>query len=127
MPIRLAALFVWVVSACFSQDWNTRLAEHYMDSRQQEWVKWPVAMHSGVAHQDAQNGNWAADSMNHKHQAGELPEKFMSDAATGYATEALLAASDAGVQQTASAAKPRDLTFRSLRQNDDTGIGNVVV
>jgi hypothetical protein len=46
--------------------------------------------------------------MNHRHQAGELPEKFISDAATGYATAALLAAGDAGVQQTASAAKPRN-------------------
>jgi hypothetical protein len=31
--------------------------------------------------------------MNHKHSAyGSMPEKFRSDAATGYATSALLAA-----------------------------------
>lgn len=49
MPIRLAALFLCALAAGFSQDWNPRLAERYMDSRQQEWVSWPVALHSGVA------------------------------------------------------------------------------
>lgn len=58
-------------------------------------------------HQDPQGGYWAADSMNHKHDPGTVPEKFMSDAATGYATAALLAAGDEGVQQTASNSKPR--------------------
>jgi squalene-hopene/tetraprenyl-beta-curcumene cyclase len=52
-------------------------------------------------HQTAQ-GYWAAESMNHKHDAGTVPEKFMSDAATGYATAALLAAGDEGIQRTAS-------------------------
>jgi squalene-hopene/tetraprenyl-beta-curcumene cyclase len=52
-------------------------------------------------HQTAQ-GYWAAESMNHKHEAGTMPEKFMSDAATGYATAALLAAGNEGIQRTAS-------------------------
>ena len=59
------------------------------------------------SHQDRQGGYWAADSMNHKHDPGSMPEKFMSDAATGYATAALLAAGDEGVQRTASNSKPR--------------------
>ncbi len=46
--------------------------------------------------------------MNHKHAAGTIPEKFMSDAATGYATAALLAAGDEGIQRTASNSKPRN-------------------
>jgi len=58
-------------------------------------------------HQDAKGGYWAAESMNHKHDAGTVPEKFMSDAATGYATAALLAAGDEGVQRTASNSNPR--------------------
>lgn len=61
------------------------------------------------AHQDGQSGSWAADSMNHKHSAyGPVPEKFMTDAATGYATAALLAAGDEGIQRTASNSKPRN-------------------
>lgn len=57
-------------------------------------------------HQDPAAGNWTAESMNHKHQAGEVPEKFMSDAATGYATAALLAAGDEGIQRTALIIQP---------------------
>ena len=58
------------------------------------------------AHQDS-TGAWKADSMNHKHSAfGPVPEKFMSDAATGYATAALLAAGDEGIQRTASSSIP---------------------
>jgi squalene-hopene/tetraprenyl-beta-curcumene cyclase len=53
-------------------------------------------------------GYWAAESMNHKHDAGTVPEKFMSDAATGYATAALLAAGDEGIQRSASNSKPRN-------------------
>ena len=49
MPIRVVALWVFTVAAGFSQDWNPKLAERYMDSRQQEWVTWPMALHSGVA------------------------------------------------------------------------------
>ena len=59
-------------------------------------------------HQDPRGGYWAADSMNHKHEAGSMPDKFMSDAATGYATAALLAAGDEGIQRTASNSKPRN-------------------
>ena len=49
MPTRLVALFAVAITTGFSQDWNPRLAERYMDSRQQEWVSWPMALHSGVA------------------------------------------------------------------------------
>jgi squalene-hopene/tetraprenyl-beta-curcumene cyclase len=60
-------------------------------------------------HQDHQNGNWTAESMNHKHSHyGVMAEKFMSDAATGYAVAALLGAGDEGVQRTASNSKPRN-------------------
>ena len=55
-------------------------------------------------HQTGQ-GYWAAESMNHKHETGTVPEKFMSDAATGYATAALLAAGNEGIQRTASNSK----------------------
>jgi len=58
-------------------------------------------------HQNA-DGYWPAESMNHKHAAGTIPEKFMSDAATGYATAALLAAGDEGIQRTASNSKSRN-------------------
>ncbi len=60
------------------------------------------------AHQDRQGGFWAAESMNHKHDPGTIPAKFMSDAATGYAVAALLGAGDEGVQRTASNSKPRN-------------------
>jgi squalene-hopene/tetraprenyl-beta-curcumene cyclase len=60
------------------------------------------------AHQDPQSGAWTADSMNHKHEPATMPEKFMSDAATGYAAAALLAAGDPGIQRTASNSKPRN-------------------
>src|SRR5579871_193068 len=30
-------------------DWNPKLAEQYLDSRQKAWVAWPTAMASGVA------------------------------------------------------------------------------
>jgi squalene-hopene/tetraprenyl-beta-curcumene cyclase len=53
------------------------------------------------AHQ-GREGYWAADSMNHKHDPGTMPEKFMSDAATGYAAAALIAADDKGGRQAAS-------------------------
>jgi squalene-hopene/tetraprenyl-beta-curcumene cyclase len=60
-------------------------------------------------HQDTQSGDWMAESMNHKHSgAGPMAEKFMSDAATGYATAALLAAAEEDVQRTASRSKPRN-------------------
>ena len=58
-------------------------------------------------HQTEQ-GYWRADSMNHKHQAGTVPEKFMSDAATGYATAALLAADHESAKTTASRTRPRN-------------------
>jgi hypothetical protein len=58
-------------------------------------------------HQDP-GGYWAAESMNHKHEAGSVPEKFMTDAATGYATAALLAAEHESVTTTASRVKPRN-------------------
>ncbi len=55
-----------------------------------------------------QQGDWWADSMNHKHEAGSVPEKFMSDAATGYATAALLGARHESAKATASRVKPRN-------------------
>lgn len=59
--------------------------------------------------QDQATGSWMADSMNHRHSTfGPIAEKFMSDAATGYATAALLAGGDEGVQRTASSSKPRN-------------------
>lgn len=61
------------------------------------------------AHQDPKGGSWTADSMNHRHSTyGAMAEKFMSDAVTGYATAALLAAGDEGIQRTASNSKPRN-------------------
>jgi squalene-hopene/tetraprenyl-beta-curcumene cyclase len=50
-------------------------------------------------HQDPESGRWSADSMNHPHDAGSMPALFMSDAATGYATAALLAAEGVTPQQ----------------------------
>ena len=41
--------------------------------------------------QNPQTGAWTADSMNHHHDPGSMPALFMSDAATGFATMALLA------------------------------------
>lgn len=60
-------------------------------------------------HQDAESGSWMCNSMNHVHSAyGPIPEKFMTDAATGYATAALLGAGDPGIQSTASNSRPRN-------------------
>jgi squalene-hopene/tetraprenyl-beta-curcumene cyclase len=59
-------------------------------------------------HQDTQGGYWAAESMNHKHEPGTIPEKFMTDAATGYAVAALTGAGDGRVQRVASNSKPRN-------------------
>jgi squalene-hopene/tetraprenyl-beta-curcumene cyclase len=42
------------------------------------------------AHQDPQSGYWAAESMNKPHDAGSMPAQFMRDAATGFASLALL-------------------------------------
>lgn len=42
------------------------------------------------AHQNRESGFWAADSMNHRHEAGSMTELFMRDAATSFATLALL-------------------------------------
>ncbi len=41
-------------------------------------------------HQDPNSGNWAADSMNKHYPPSSMQEKFMSDAATGFASMALL-------------------------------------
>ena len=58
------------------------------------------------SHQNPEGGYWAADSMNHHHDPGTIPAGFMTDAATGYATAALLAAGTEGIQ-TVSSSKPR--------------------
>jgi len=57
------------------------------------------------SHQDPESGRWMADSMNHPHEAGSMPALFMSDAATGYATAALLAADHAPHQHGQPTAK----------------------
>lgn len=49
MRIRLAAVLTLAVVPAFCADWNMRLAEQYLDSRQKDWVAWPTAMASGVA------------------------------------------------------------------------------
>ena len=51
-------------------------------SRALAWLK---------SHQDPKTGSWTADSMNHHHDTGTMPALFMTDAATGFATMALLA------------------------------------
>ena len=43
-------------------------------------------------HQDPKGGYWDSSSLNHKYPAGSVEIKFMRDAATGYATMALLCA-----------------------------------
>ena len=48
------------------------------------------------AHQDRQGGYWAEDSMNKKYETGTMPAQFTRDAATAYATLALLEAGDKG-------------------------------
>jgi len=42
--------------------------------------------------QDAETGAWRANSMNHKYPPDSMMVRFMSDAATGYASLALLEA-----------------------------------
>jgi squalene-hopene/tetraprenyl-beta-curcumene cyclase len=42
------------------------------------------------SHQDPKLGVWSADSMNKPHKADSMPARFMQDAATGYASLALL-------------------------------------
>jgi hypothetical protein len=44
------------------------------------------------AHQDRQVGDWPSSSMNHRYDSSSMPSRFMQDAATGYATLALLEA-----------------------------------
>jgi len=46
-----------------------------------EWLK---------SHQDPQSGSWAADSMNKKYEPDSMQARFMRDAATAFATLALL-------------------------------------
>ena len=50
------------------------------------------------AHQDQQTGDWAADSMNKRREPDSMPARFMRDAATGFATLALLEAGQAGTE-----------------------------
>jgi squalene-hopene/tetraprenyl-beta-curcumene cyclase len=84
--------------AAFTMEQAGKTASDPVLSRALAWLR---------THQNSE-GYWAAESMNHKHASGTLPEKFMSDAATGYATAALLAAGDEGIQRTASNSKPRN-------------------
>jgi|SRR5579863_7959960 len=48
------------------------------------------------SHQDRESGSWAADSMNHPHDAGSIPAGFMRDAATGFASLALIDGGQSG-------------------------------
>src|SRR5271166_5638388 len=48
MSFRLAAFIALAVSPAFCGDWNPKLAAQYMDSRQKQWLAWPMAMNSGV-------------------------------------------------------------------------------
>ena len=48
MPMRWTALLALAVAPAFCADWNAKLAEHYLDSRQKEWAAWPNALVSGV-------------------------------------------------------------------------------
>jgi squalene-hopene/tetraprenyl-beta-curcumene cyclase len=52
-------------------------------ARAVEWLK---------SRQDSQTCAWPADSMNKKYEPGSIPERFMRDAATAFATLALLEA-----------------------------------
>jgi hypothetical protein len=45
------------------------------------------------SHQDRESGYWAADSMNKRYEADSMQVRFMRDAATGFATLALIEAS----------------------------------
>ena len=49
-------------------------------ARALDWLK---------SHQDRASGAWAAQSMNHPHDAGSMPDLFMQDAASAYAALAL--------------------------------------
>jgi len=42
------------------------------------------------SHQDRESGNWPGDSMNKKYPSGSIEKGFMQDAATAFATLALL-------------------------------------
>ena len=50
------------------------------------------------AHQDQQIGDWSADSMNKQRDPDSMPARFMRDAATGFATLALLEAGQTGTK-----------------------------
>ena len=48
------------------------------------------------SHQDPESGAWPAHSMNKQFKAGSMEERFMQDAATGFAALALVKAEDEG-------------------------------
>ena len=88
----------------FSQDWSPQLAARYLDQRQKEWFAF-VLQRAGIArshpgltkvlrwlasHQDRQFGYWTADSMNKRYPDDSMQVRFLQDAATGFATLALL-------------------------------------
>ena len=51
MLIRRAVALVFALASlpAWCGDWNPKLAEQYLDSRQKAWVAWPTALDSGVA------------------------------------------------------------------------------
>ena len=55
-------------------------------ARALEWLK---------AHQDGASGSWPAVSMNKRYPPGSMQERFLQDAATGFAAAALAAAGPA--------------------------------
>jgi hypothetical protein len=52
-------------------------------------------------HQNRESGYWAADSMNKKYPAGSMQEGFMRDAATAFASLALIRLADPGPRMNA--------------------------
>jgi squalene-hopene/tetraprenyl-beta-curcumene cyclase len=51
------------------------------------------------SHQDREGGFWAADSMNKQYEPESMPRLFMRDAATAFASMALLQGADAGPER----------------------------
>ena len=82
MWTRVIVLLAAGAGTGFCGEWNPQLAADYPDSRQQAWLAWRTAIHSG---------GWAAESMNKRYERDSMQSQFMRDAATGFASLALLA------------------------------------
>jgi hypothetical protein len=117
MRTRIAVLLAFGVGAAFGADWNPRLAALLPasdDAAKGAWTKWPglltaekrkAIVHSALVKQAAKGG-WTLDSMgpwkphpnavpsssmNKHYEPDSMQVQFMSDAATGFASLALLA------------------------------------